>query len=143
MGAFNTLYVINYPNRAGLACEPELVEYDFNGGSAQAGLPNFIQSYFNDLEPIEGEQEECEPLIELYPNPTTGTIGFSSDDNCGDTKTFSLRIVNSIGQKVVALKEGISIDQEVDISDLANGLYLFILTLPGQGQVVRKVVKIN
>lgn len=62
-----------------MACQPEPGEFNFEDGSAEAGLPNFIQSYFNGLEPFEGEEQECKPIIQLYPNPTTGTVRFKQD----------------------------------------------------------------
>lgn len=145
---FNKFRVIKYPNRVGMACEPELLDLGFDEQTAQtlnySGLPNFIQSYFNGLEPLEEEPVVCAPeAFQLYPNPTTGKVKFGIEGDCDFGQRFDLKIVNAIGQNVVVLKEGISIDQEMDISGLSDGLYLFMLIFPGQGQVVKKVVKIN
>ncbi|MCC9139010.1 T9SS type A sorting domain-containing protein [Pontibacter silvestris] len=127
-----------------MACEPELVEFDYKGGRAYVGLPNFIQSYFNGLEPVEQEFASCDmETFQVYPNPTSGTVKFGTEGDCDLGQRFNLKIVNAIGQNVVVLKEDISIDQEMDISELADGLYLFMLTFLGQEQVVKKVVKIN
>lgn len=143
-GEFNSFYVINYPNRAGMACEPELVEFDFKGGRISVGLPNFIQSYFNGLEPTAEDPTPCSlRVLQVYPNPTSGIVKFGWAGDCDFTKNFDLRIVNAVGQQVMALKEGISIEQEVDISSLAEGLYLFMLIFPGKGQMAKKVVKLN
>lgn len=77
------------------------------------------------------------------PNPTTGTVRFTKDDDCGNLQTFSLRIVNSIRQAVSEQQSGLTMADEVDISRYAAGLYLFTLTFPGSRQVVEKVVKVN
>lgn len=140
-------YVINKPNLKGAACDittlPPL-EGQVNRGFG-LGLPNFMQSYFSESAlPMPPETDECaKASFKLYPNPTNGIVKFGTEGDCDFTESFDLKIVNAIGQNVVGLKEGVSLDQEVDVSGLADGLYLFMITFPGQGQVVKKVVKLN
>lgn len=136
-------YVINDPNRAGLACQPEYVEFDFGGGSASVGLPNFIQSYFDSLEPDENNSSDCDTAIQLYPNPTTDKVRFSQVGDCFAGQRFDLRVVSATGQRVLADQPQLRFEDEYEISGLAQGLYLFILTFKGNRQIITKVVKVN
>lgn len=60
--------------------------------------------------------ELAEKHVTLYPNPAKGSICFSGLDN-----TTEVRVYNSLGMLVKSLNA--SADLEVDISDLASGVY--------------------
>lgn len=140
----HTMLVIGQPNAPGYSCRVNLVDFDFGDGNVALGLPNFIQSYFNGLEPEGQEPVGCTPeALQVYPNPTGGNVRFGTAGDCDFNQRFDLMVVNVIGQQVVPLKEGVTAGQEVDISGLADGLYLFCLTFPDDRVVVRKVVKVS
>lgn len=138
----DAFYVINYPNRAGMACEPELVEFDFKGGRVSMGLPNFIQSYFNGLEPTQEAPTDCLKALRVYPNPTSGSVRFGIEGDCHQGQPFSLRIFNAIGQQMASERHGLQLPGKVDLSALAPGLYLLEFTFPHR-QVVERVIKLN
>ena len=141
----NYVIVIHDPNKKGFASKPRYTTLTFGGQIIDAGLPNFIQSYFNGLEPLSCPlAEDCDlAMIGLYPNPTKGTVRFTDDGACGEMGDFNLRILNSIGQEVTQERKGLKLDSEIDISGYAAGLYLFILTFADNQQLVKKVVKVN
>jgi aminopeptidase N len=72
-------------------------------------------------------------LISIYPNPTSDYLTFSSDYEKG---TFAL--VNTKGKNV---KSGTIVkkDQQIDISSLAIGTYVFTFTTP-KGEIINKLV---
>lgn len=140
--AFNQGIVINRPNESGFACDVKYFDWGVADVDINAGLPNFLQSYFNGLEPARCPETECIPVgVEIYPNPTSSTIRFRSSGDC--SAAFSLRIVNAIGQQVGAVRTDISMGDELDISALAPGLYTCILTFDAGQSLHRKVVKLN
>jgi len=135
---FNSFYVINYPNRAGMDCKPELVEFDFKGGSSLMGLPNFIQSYFNGLE-LDDEASSCDfdSAITIFPNPTDGVFTIATSAECFQIK--SITIYNSIGQ-LCATRQINETTIEIDISKLSSGLY-FVHFTTDKGNIIRKIIK--
>lgn len=72
--AGRTVVVINKPNERGYACDVQYRVFNFETEGVAWGLPNFIQSYFNGLEPLATELQSCQPLVELHPNPTSGQV---------------------------------------------------------------------
>lgn len=141
----NYVIVIHAPNRRGFDSKPSYTTLAFSGQPIDAGLPNFIQSYFNGMEPVSCLSGDGCALTELtlYPNPTTGLLNFGYDSSCGEKQAFRLTIVNSIGQVMRHDMKGWNVDDQIDIAGYAAGLYLFILTFEDTQQVVKKVVKIN
>jgi len=135
----NSFYVINNPNQAGIACEPVLKEFDFRGGYVHQGLPNFMQSYFNGLEPG-GNKVDCnaDNAITISPNPTTGAFKISINTACYEAKT--VKLINSIGQ-LCAFRQINEMMVDFDIRTLAAGLYILQITTT-TGEVIKKVVKI-
>jgi Secretion system C-terminal sorting domain len=76
--------------------------------------------------------------VTVYPNPSTGvyTVAFSLA-----TKDAFLQIINFSGQQVLE-KPLQELKSEVDISNLANGLYTFVIKT-SWGIESRRVVKIS
>ncbi|MBB6611762.1 T9SS type A sorting domain-containing protein [Pontibacter sp. Tf4] len=138
----NNVVVLHAPNKKGFDSRPSYSTLTFSGQPIDAGLPNFIQSYFNGLEPVScPAADECTfSVFDLYPNPATGVVKFNLLA-CGGKQNFSLHIVNAIGQVVREDLKRLSFEDEVDLSGYAAGLYLFIFTFENRQQVVKKVVK--
>lgn len=135
----NTFYVINYPNKAGMACAPELVEFDFKGGRSVVGLPNFMQHYFNGLEPS-GTSSICSPeeAITIFPNPTEKSFKIRVNSDCYQVNQVS--IFNAIGQQIGSLQID-EVSGEIDISSLAAGLYVLQITTSKE-EIIKKFIKI-
>lgn len=73
--------------------------------------------------------------ISIYPNPTKGKLFIESMDN----EAEFISVINIYGQTVYqrAISRG---QTEIDISDFANGFYLFKVTI-GQNSYVKKIIK--
>ena len=67
-------------------------------------------------------------VISIYPNPTSGIVNIKY----GKESKLSFVIYNSAGEKVM---EGINISSDInsiDLSNLANGIYSFVIELNGE-----------
>lgn len=138
----NSGIVINRPNERGFGCQVQYFAWDKEGVDINAGLPNFMQSYFNGLEPVLCPEEGCRPAgVDVYPNPTRATVRFSAKNDCASD--FRVRIINAVGQEVGRVHEDISFGDELDVSALAAGLYVFILSLDDSLLVKKKVIILN
>lgn len=129
--------VIDQPNKKGFDCQLSYRYIDFGEGRTGVGLPNFMQSYFNNIESI----TVCDrpTSISFYPNPTPDKIKIDVLQGC--PQTYSLEIINVLGQRVFSQTE-IGTATEVDISSFASGLYFFRVITPGRAVVVTKIVKV-
>lgn len=137
----NTGMVINRPNERGFACDVAYFDWGMGEVDINAGLPNFMQSYFNGIEPVLCPDRACSRIqIDVYPNPARSTVSFMAKDCAA---TFSIRIVNTTGQQIGKVQDHISFGDEVDISSLASGMYTFILVFGDKQSVNKKVIKLN
>lgn len=136
-----TLAVINKPNERGYASDIQYKVFEFGEGEVRMGLPNFMQSYFNGLQPMTCLEETCDDFpLKVFPNPSPGKFQIAMASACAAGAPFSLCIVNAIGQQVVPEQSGLQMPHEVDLTALADGMYLFIFSFPGH-RVVKRVVK--
>ena len=73
----------------------------------------------------------------LFPNPTSGRFTIAEYNNTG---TISVKVVTLLGER---LKEYTITSQpsEIDISDLASGIYIILVSAEGQKPVTHKIVK--
>ncbi|MFT2008762.1 T9SS type A sorting domain-containing protein [Pontibacter sp. 13R65] len=136
------LLVIHHPNRKEFDVQIEKKTFAL-GQEAYLGpyTPLFLESYFNNLEPL---PREFEPVsVIAYPNPTTTAVRISQENNCRDNEVYDLRIINSTGQLVGRVQKGVTGATEVNLSMYPAGLYLLVLDFGGRQQVVKKVVKVN
>jgi hypothetical protein len=67
---------------------------------------------------------ELENQVKLYPNPTTGIVFL----NFNETEDVEIALINSIGQRVKMIS-GKGEQMQIDISDLSEGMYQFVITL--------------
>ncbi len=56
--------------------------------------------------------------ISVYPNPATNYISINKDENVKEINVFNL-----VGRKLKTF-EGVEKDEQYDVSDLPNGMYL-------------------
>lgn len=130
-----TFYVINRPNALGFACEVRHQRYEFEGRTAGPAMPNFLQHYFNGLEPT--PPTTCDPAsIQLFPNPATTTLQVQLAGGC--EQSYSLRLFNAVGQQVFSFV-GTTNNQPINIKFLAAGLYLAEISA-NKKNVYKKVI---
>ncbi|HWS59332.1 MAG TPA: T9SS type A sorting domain-containing protein, partial [Flavobacterium sp.] len=72
--------------------------------------------------------------INIYPNPTTGLVTISNEDNLTIDK---IEIVNVLGKTVATKTENTS---QVDITSLSNGMYVFKI-YSGENVSIKKIIK--
>jgi len=136
----NLMYVISKPNAKGFDCDINYKYFDFNTSyffKEYRSLPNFIQSYFNNLEPI--NETDCADALIIAPNPTNGIISIKAKEACGK---YSFTIANMLGQIVKNESADLIGEKEVDIKSLASGIYLIIFNFSGK-RLVKKVIKVD
>jgi hypothetical protein len=81
-----------------------------------------------------GLPDQPVPFVQVYPNPATGHLYINGVKDC------AVRIVGLDGKTVKSL-EGFS-GTAIDLSGLANGIYLLHITLP-EGNVIRKKIVVQ
>lgn len=118
------LYVINAPNRRGFACDVQYQRFDFAGGDIYTGsfggLPSFLESYFDGLEPV---PKACSGFtLSIFPNPTTSTFQLHIPEAC--FMPYHVVLYNAVGQRVYEQVITSALSQVVDIQLLAPGVYM-------------------
>jgi len=97
---------------------------------------------------IVGLEDEAAPStlngISMYPNPANGEFYFRIPDG-QPTAGFTWKVLD---QRGITVRKGefddlINNTRQVDVRDLANGMYFVVLTGPGQSVVHRKLVVLN
>jgi hypothetical protein len=135
-GVDNILVTINNPNKRGEACAILYRTFPFQTAETAIGLPNFMQSYFNGLNPAEGCEE---PLrIEVYPNPFRAYIEIGEPGGC--STAWSLQMVDMSG-KLVLTENTITPGTRIDLSHVSAGIYNLIVQAGGE-TAVKRIVKI-
>jgi len=116
-------YVINFPNRRGFACDVQYQTFVFDGaGNTCCGLPNFVQSYFNNLESNGPVAEPCEALtISPFPNPTAGSFQLRVADSC--FTPYQVILYDALGRRVYEQVVSTALSENLDFNSLAPGLY--------------------
>lgn len=141
-GAGKTLFMINKPNEAGFACEVNYTSLNFNGRTTLYGLPNFMDAYFNGLEPLEPVEEACQDArIVLSPNPTDGWLRVRVPERC--FQPYTLRLFNAIGQLTGSYRITDAISPKIELRWLSAGVYLAELQFEDGRRVVKKLVVIR
>ena len=79
--------------------------------------------------------EEVPFSISLSPNPTTGMVNPAFQ---GDLIPQSIQLVNMLGQVVL---EGNGSSRQLDLTDLASGLYVARVSLVGRRPLFVKIVR--
>jgi len=123
-------YVINFPNRRGFACNVQYQTFVFDGaGNTCCGLPNFIQSYFNNLESNGPAAEPCESLaISPFPNPTAGSFQLRVAAGC--FAPYQVILYDALGRRVYQQAISTALSEKLEISSLAPGLYYLEAKFP-------------
>lgn len=138
----NALGVIHNPNAKGIDCNFQKVTFPLEPFQKFSfGLPNSIQSTFNNITPSRNPNIPCsdQAVYGLYPNPGSDLITVEVPERC--FVPYKLSVYNSLGQRL----SGYFIDRAgaipIRVQDLSPGLYFVVLDLPGQ-RVVHRFLKI-
>ncbi len=83
------------------------------------------------------ESDVVSGKMNFYPNPVKGALYFSSTDAAIEMEHISILTITGHQVMELALEEGV---QQVDISDLAAGVYL-VKIKTNQGMATKKIVK--
>ena len=119
----SNFYVVNFPNRKGFACDVQYQTFVFPGaGNTCCGLPNFLQSYFNNLQSKGPVAEPCESFaISPFPNPTTGSFQLQVPASC--FTPYQVILYNALGQRVFQQVVSTALSQNLKVNLLASGIY--------------------
>lgn len=95
------VFYLNKPNLPGWQCERSYRDFIHIESTVGIAFPNFMQHYFNNLEPVDNffDEEECKK-IKVYPNPTEDLARIGA----GDIKcllSFTVQVYNTIGQLLI------------------------------------------
>lgn len=137
-------YVINRPNLKGDSCSISSLDPVLNGKpnrSFTIGLPNFIQSTFNNLPTKDNlGLGDCSlnQSISVYPNPTVNQITIRLKESC--RALFTYRVFNILGQ---VLEDSLLVSTltTIDLSAYATGHY-FVEIKADQQRKTFKILKI-
>jgi Secretion system C-terminal sorting domain len=138
------LHIIHYPDSAGTQCGFEqrgvsLPSYNF------ATIPNFPQ-YRNVPTPLDcdsvttnTEHALLQPLIKIYPNPTTGLISIEIAE---DPLTLSIDVYDVFGRLLLSKKVEQQ-DSTVDVGDFEEGVYIITIRAGKSKIWAEKLIKIK
>lgn len=133
----HTLVVIERPNERGYNCGINYRKFDFAHGSTGIGLPNFMQSWFNNIQPL--SVCEAHSSISVYPNPTPGPTRLELRQGC--PLDYTVSVFNSLGQIIWSPLSLSAVQNEIDLTGLSDGLYLLRFTSPRGKVNFRRLLK--
>jgi hypothetical protein len=123
-----SLSVINDPDSAGAASDYEDDAVDLGGSFCSLGLPGFIQSYFNEGSISTGIQNLSRASLAIFPNPAADKIYFGLPSS---NSYYIIELKNETGA-IVFSKQFDQKPGAIDVSHLANGIYLVSIKSPMQ-----------
>lgn len=126
------LYLINAPNRRGFACEVRYQPFVFGAGSSACpGFPNFMQHYFNGLEPTPTPAGPCEGgELSVFPNPTRGSFQVQVSGGCFGP--YQAVLYDVLGRRVYQGAVATAVSEAITIGQLAPGIYLLQAQFSGK-----------
>jgi hypothetical protein len=81
--------------------------------------------------------------IQIFPNPASRQLNFTSEYRLKEGYTYSIVDQRGITLQRGELKEDIFTPQQVELDNLANGVYFVIISRGGRALVHRKVAVMN
>lgn len=97
---------------------------------------SYVPTTVTGLETLEAEL----PVIQLYPNPNKGLFTINIY-NVSKPETMDVKIINAIGQEVVKVDiNKMNGEQQVDLSNLSNGVYHLVLKTASAKPIVKKII---
>ncbi|MDJ1498952.1 T9SS type A sorting domain-containing protein [Cytophagaceae bacterium DM2B3-1] len=134
----NALLVIGKPNSPGFDCGVTMKRFNFNLSDEGVGfrsLPNFIQSYFNNIPTI--PDPDCnESDVTLFPNPVQQELTLTP--LCGYVPTY-VEIIDHLGRIVSTQHLDTT---QIQLNALASGMYVLRIFNADQKTVIKKIIKL-
>lgn len=113
--------IINEPNAAGTECRVGYRPIAYNGRTPLFGLPNFIQSAFN--QHTETKSEVVPDLVNVYPNPVFQNK-LTIEPLTSDQAVESFVVYDHAGKIVMRYDEPVAVKLIMDTSSWGNaGIY--------------------
>lgn len=128
--AKQSVSVINSPESAGAACNFGLYQVPLTH-SCELGLPNYIDSYYNELNTASVAENQFS--FELYPNPASSSITLKSGIPIQEIS------ICSIAGNVLKTMQNTGVLTTIDLSDFSPGTY-FVVAETLQGRAVKELV---
>ena len=141
LGADNKIYVsiskygpvglsylasINSPNSIGVSCNYNDSAISIAPRANVAGLPNFIESYFNTSytcpSVLNVPNEDINKVIKIYPNPFSSSTKISISSQAHGKCTFRLYDSKGIQKRNLIINTGTT---ELDRKELTSGMYFY------------------
>ena len=135
------LIVINKPNESGFACDVQLQAAELGKGLVGDvnSLPNFMEHYFNGLEPNDcafDRNDECtDANVRIFPNPVKDQLEILITDIC--FTPYTLRIIDVAGRVLATYNVSTPRSQSLDVGTLPGGIYFAELRFIGRTTVKR------
>jgi hypothetical protein len=137
------LIVIQYPNKKGVACQPEYANFNFESGKPFLGLPNFIQAFFDstyNISPTIPVEPICSHTLNIYPNPiSAGTLSIILDSS--SCVPLNLCVYDLQGRLIDKYSNIVGRVIPLDVSWWAAGLYVIVFNYENN-KIVKKVIKL-
>lgn len=76
--------------------------------------------------------------FELYPNPATDAVTITNNNQL---QIISVRLYNSLGQVVFVDEKRSTSNYTMDVSEMANGVYYFVLNTQNQLQTMKLIIE--
>ncbi|MBK6929791.1 MAG: T9SS type A sorting domain-containing protein [Saprospirales bacterium] len=143
-------HVIHYPDEPGLACQVEQrgLPLPTPSGASMPSFPNYR------LGPVDNPGLPCSPVVSVgappsgevgvwvYPNPVRTTLKILAGRRCAGP--VRLRLFDLAGRPVLErVFDPLEAVTEIDVRELATGVYFYALWSEGTMQGVGKVMKIE
>jgi len=145
----DTLATIHNPNATGLSCNFVKKDFFLNGGSSYVGLPNFVDSYFNNswqppcVDGINLENIESNNSIIVYPNPfnTSTTLFLNSYINTNNDNII-LEVYDIFGKKIRHIVfPGGNNSLTINRDNIPTGIYFAKISI--RDKILTKTIIIN
>jgi hypothetical protein len=120
------LDVINNPDEVGSSCNYTLNGYTLPSGKlVLQNLPNFpLNIFLNSSSAAAIDEIKRSRIFQIFPNPTSGIFSLMLNDIQLKSNDARISVYNELGTKVYSSNLAILNNKEVDLSALANGIYL-------------------
>ena len=124
--------VINSPENPGMASNFVLYQVPLTH-STQLSMPNFIDSYYYDLQTTSVSIDENNFSFDLYPNPASSSFTLKSD------VAIHAICICSITGAVLKNIDSNAFSTEIDVTDLSSGTY-FVIVDSEKGRNIKELI---
>ncbi|WP_185731439.1 T9SS type A sorting domain-containing protein [Larkinella rosea] len=130
--------VVNKPNESGEDCKVGFMSMEFRGKAPLLGLPNFIQSIFNERKkPLDAPTKE---LINVYPNPVvTNTLTIEPSQVDQPIEGFS--VYDPSGREIFHSNQWLTSKVTLDTSTWKSGMIYQVVFHHNNQPITKKILK--